>query len=765
MSNVIKRDGRFESVDYNKIEERIHNIVTSRKLDHIEESKLVLKIIHQLTDNIKTSTIDELLAQQCISMSSTHYNYSLLAGFVVISNHQKNTEPLFSKVITRLFGANSMVSESLFKFVMTHSETLDKACDESRDFLIDYFGFKTLEKSYLFKINGEVVERIQHMWLRVSCAIHLGDLDKALETYRLMSQKYFIHATPTLFNAGTNSSQLSSCFLEAMESDSLDGIFNTAKDVAQISKWAGGVGLHIHNVRATGSDIRGTRGKSSGIVPMLSVFNKISSYVDQGGKRNGSFAIYLEPWHADINAFLQLRKTHGDEEQRARKLFYALWIPDLFMKRVQSNAKWTLMCPNECPHLSDVYGEEFETLYQQYEFEGRGRVTINARDLWIEIMDAQMETGTPYILFKDACNRKSNQNNIGTIKSSNLCCEIIEYSDANETAVCNLASISLTQFVNETTRTFDYTLFESVVRVVARNLDNVIDINYYPIEKSKTSNNRHRPIGIGVQGLADVFLLLDLSFDSKDAAELNHNIFETLYYAAVSESCEIAKIKGHYSTFKGSPMSRGIFQMDMWEVPRSGRYDWAALQQQIQWYGLRNSLSVALMPTASTSQILGNNECFEPITSNIYVRSTMAGEFIMTNKYLIQELTLLGIWTPSVKDSIVENNGSIQHLTFIPQHVRDKYKTVWEMSMKTLVDMSIDRGAFVCQSQSLNLWIEDPSYATITKMLFYGWSKGLKTGIYYLRRRAKASAQKYSIDISQTLKIPVEEELCLMCSA
>lgn len=607
------------------------------------------------------------------------------------------------------------------------------------------------------------------MWLRVSIGIHGDNLEKIKETYELMSQKYFTHATPTLFNAGTLTPQLSSCYLLGMENDSIDGIFNTLKECAMISKWAGGIGLHIHNVRASGSQIRGTNGIATGIAPMLKVYNSTAKYVNQGGKRNGSFAIYLEPWHADIEMFLQMRKNHGDEELKARDLFYALWIPDLFMERVKSEGNWTLFCPDECPGLSDVHSEEFVTLYTKYESEGKGRRTLKARDLWFQILDAQMETGTPYLLYKDACNRKSNQKNLGTIKSSNLCSEIVQYSDDKESAVCNLASIALPTFIT-TDKTFDYEKLHEVVKVITYNLNRIIDVNYYPTPKTELSNKKHRPIGIGIQGLADIFMMLNLAFTSDEARIINRNIFETIYHAALEQSMEMAQVDGHYETFKGSPASQGILQFDLWNYdPTNTRYDWNDLKTQIICHGLRNSLLIAPMPTASTSQILGFNECIEPITSNIYTRRTIAGEFIMANRYLMNDLIELDLWNERIKNNIISNNGSIQHIEVIPQEIRDKYRTVWEIPMRVLIDMSADRGVFVCQSQSLNLWLEDPNYKNLTSMHFYAWSKGLKTGIYYLRRRGRHQAQQFTIepekkDLQGSL-YEDSEEICEMCSS
>ena len=1140
--NVTKRDGETkETVSFDKILKRIkgQGIRSDGSSIQLNYTALAMKVIDQLYDGISTTKIDELSAEQCASLSSTHPDYNVLAGRIVVSNHQKNTSESFSKVMYNLYGfldkqgkSSPLVSHELIEVVDQYGDLLDRLCDYSRDFLIDYFGFKTLERSYLMKINGKTLERPQHMWLRVAIGIHGSNINNIIETYDLMSQKYFTHATPTLFNAGTPRPQLSSCFLLAMESDSIDGIYNTLKECAQISKMAGGIGLHIHNIRATGSHIRGTNGTSNGIVPMLRVFNNTAKYVDQcvlpetiiyttqgpkqiqhctkgetaifnmngeaeiitdvleheydgyileidtmhsmfpltitpmhpvftlrgqkkglnysiikkrldkksitlewvdaqdlstedmvvypiptysldqsditakdcymygvilgdgcmsntdgngyvsmhttnklhirefmetyfqekivkysihtegnttrlrwnravhlpfryndfydehkekrvhpkwlnlpveklkyilkglvdtdgcidkeivfdstslnlieslkficlkmgiltsgyirdrvgeshmtergiienkkigyclriprtreicdlfslefsekqffkffrynnfllsriqsiksttysgilydlqmtkqhdyllenglvhngGGKRNGSFAIYLEPWHADIEVFLQMRKNHGDEELKARDLFYALWIPDLFMRRVKENKGWTLMCPDECPGLADVYGPEFDTLYERYEEEGKGRVSINARDLWFKIMDAQMETGTPYLCYKDAANNKSNQKNLGTIKSSNLCSEIIEYSDAEETAVCNLASIGLPTFVKND-YSFDYDKLHDVTKTVTRNLNRVIDINYYPTEKTRRSNMRHRPIGIGIQGLADTFILMGHPFHSEEAKIINKNIFETIYHAALEESCDLAEQEGSYETFQGSPASQGQLQFDLWSVdPGETRYDWASLKSRIQTVGLRNSLLLAPMPTASTSQILGFNECIEPITSNIYSRRTNAGDFIQANKYLMMDLIDMGLWSDKIKNNIVANNGSIQQIDIIPQEIKDKYKTVWEIPMRHLIDMAADRGAFICQSQSLNLWLEDPNYSNLTSMHFYAWSKGLKTGIYYLRRRGKHQAQQFTIEPENQVKNRVEEEekdeheygVCEMCSS
>jgi ribonucleoside-diphosphate reductase alpha chain len=773
---VTKRDGELQEVAFDKILERVKKLGQEAGI-HINFSSLVMKVIDQLYDTIPTAKIDELAAEQCASLSTNHPDYATLSARIIISNHQKNTDPIFSNVMKRLYeftdskGQNkSLVSQKLWDFTHHYSEELNQMIDHERDYLIDYFGFKTLERAYLFRVNNTILERPQHMWMRVAVGIH-GDLNNTdslslvKETYDLMSQKFFTHATPTLFNAGTPRPQMSSCYLIAMEDDSIDGIFNTLKDCAHISKWAGGIGLHIHNIRAKGSHIQGTNGTSNGLVPMLRVFNNTARYVDQGGnKRNGSFAIYLEPWHADVEDFLELKKNHGDEELKARDLFYALWICDLFMERVKDNAKWSLLCPHECPGLSDVYGDKFKELYETYEAAGKVRKTVNARDLWFKILDSQMETGTPYILYKDAANSKSNQQNLGTIKSSNLCCEIIEYSDANETAVCNLASIALPAFVNEKTREFDYAKLHEVTKVVTNNLNRVIDVNFYPTEKTKNSNFKHRPIGIGVQGLADAFILMDIPFHSEAAKNVNKLIFETIYHGALEKSNESSILLGAYSSFEGSPASKGILQFDMWNTAPSERYDWTTLKESIIKYGLRNSLLVAPMPTASTSQILGFNECFEPFTSNLYSRRTLAGEFVVVNKYLMKELIQLGQWNEQIKNNIIANKGSVQQLTVLSEHIREKYKIVWEMPMKHLIDMAADRGAFICQSQSLNLWMEDPTYNSLTSMHFYSWKKGLKTGIYYLRRKAKHQAQQFTIE-PDAKESEEKDEICEMCSA
>lgn len=747
--NVIKRNGSIEELSYNKIIIRLKQLAPEINIHY---SNLVLKIMDQLYDNIPTCKIDELMAELCASLGSHHYDYSTLANKLCISNHHKETPQTIMGCIERV--QPGYLSVDYYNFILLNHEYIESIMDYSRDYLIDYFGFKTLERAYLIKSNGKVVERIQHLWMRVAIQIHAPNLEKIRETYNGLSTKEFIHATPTLYNAGTNRPQLSSCFLLGMESDSIDGIFNTLKDCANISKWAGGIGLHIHNIRAQGSPIQGTNGISNGIVPMLKVFNNTARYVDQGGgKRNGSFAIYLEPWHADIEAFLDLRKNHGDEEMKAKDLFYALWIPDLFMEKVEKNEDWYLMCPNISKGLSDVYGDEFKTLYERYVSINRYIKKIPARELWFKILDSQMETGTPYMLYKDACNTKSNQKNLGTIKSSNLCCEIVEYSDSNESAVCNLASISLSSMVEDSV--FNYSKLFRVTQILTENLNKIIDVNYYPTDKTENSNKRNRPIGIGVQGLADTFALMNLPFESSEAIEVNKLIFETMYYAALEKSMELARESLPYETYMGSPLSKGIFQFDMWNITPSDRYDWTKLRENILLHGVKNSLCIAPMPTASTSQILSNNECFEPFTSNIYTRRTLAGEFVVINKHLMKELVTLNIWNTKIKDKIIENKGSVQNIAEIPDYIKKKYKIVWEIPMKHIINMARDRGAFICQSQSMNLWIEEPNYKILTSMHIYSWKCGLKTGMYYLRRKAKHHAQQFTI---------VPEE-CTVCGA
>ena len=821
--HVIKRNGKKEIISFDKILKRIKSLGKHFNLQHIIFAQLAMKVIDQLYDNIQTTKIDELTAEQCASMSSVHPDYTKLASAIVVSNLHKNTSDCYYETIKKLYdyrdiNNNSfrLIHEDIMNIVETNKAIINSFIDYERDYAFDFFGFKTLERAYLMRCNKIIVERPQHMLMRVALTIHGSNMEKAKETYDYMSQKYFIHATPTLFNAGSPRPQLSSCYLLSMESDSIEGIFNTLKECAQISKWSGGIGLHVHNIRSSGAYIKGTNGTSNGLIPMLGVFNKTARYVDQGGKRNGSFAIYIEPHHPDIEDFLDLKKNHGDEESKCRDLFYALWISDLFMERVVGNKVWSLFCPDKCPGLSDCHSEAFRELYLKYEDEGKFNKQINARDLWIKILDSQMETGTPYLLYKDAANAKSNQKNLGTIKSSNLCTEIIEYSDSQETAVCNLASLGLPMYITEA-KTFDYEKLYNVVQVVVSNLNNVIDINYYPTPKTKRSNFKHRPVGIGIQGLADVFFKMDLAFTSDQAKEINIKIFETIYYAALEKSMLLSKQRleymrflkvqyylnnwtfitdedecreyniynvsdasihiaiendklieqalasvkpvkaeidnldseflGAYSSFKGSPASYGELQFDLWNVtPSSGRYDWAALKENIMTYGIRNSLLVAPMPTASTSQILGNNECFEPITSNIYSRKTLAGDFVLVNKYLVEDLLKLGLWNEDLKNSIIANKGSVSHIQNLVPHLKEKYKTVWELPMKEIINMSRDRGAYICQSQSLNLWIEDPDSKILTSMHFYSWKAGLKTGIYYLRRKAKHQAQQFTIE-------------------
>ena len=868
---VIKRNGISEIVSFDKILTRVRNIGQPKKLS-VNYTGLVMKIIDQLHDNIHTEKIDELLSEQCASMCTIHYDYYILANEVIISNHEKKVSNYsmtdYVNKLKKSFKAD-YISDKFHNIVNKYNKEITNMIDYSRNYLIDYFGFKTLERAYLMRIDNEIIENIQHMWMRVAIQIHGDNMDKVKETYDGLSLKKFIHATPTLFNSGTSNPQLSSCFLLGMESDSINGIFNTLNDCAMISKWAGGIGLHIHNIRTNGSHIRGTNGRSHGIVPMLRVYNNTARYCDQGGKRHGSFAIYLEPWHGDIENYLDLRKNHGDEESRARDLFYALWIPDYFMEQVKSNKEWYLMCPDKCPGLSDVYGDEFVELYNKYISEGNYLSKINARDLWFKVLDSQMETGTPYLLYKDAANKKSNQSNIGTLKSSNLCTEILEVSNHEESAVCNLASISLPAFLKED-NTYDYDSLQNIAEILTENLNNIIDGNFYPTIKTKRSNMRHRPIGIGVQGLADLFARMKLPFDSDEAKNINKNIFETIYYGSMKRTTELSikrndsmvklvnllkkyvmedsnvinflynivsnefyssnyisynyqidilynelkptsrelfdiegtkellsyyeKIKnrpfdsdiviepttiydlinihtrnhnyiGSYSSFGGSPLNNGKFQFDLWNVTPSQRYDWESLRENISKYGARNSLCIAPMPTASTSQILGNNECFEPFTSNIYTRRTIAGEFMLTNKHLIKELTDRGIWNNDIKNSIIRDKGSIQNIPEIPEDVKNIFKIVWEIDPTTIIDMARDRGAYICQSQSMNLWVEDPNYKNLTKIHFYGWKQGLKTGIYYLRRKAKHQAQQFTVEPVKSIKNDdTNEEVCEMCS-
>ena len=752
---VLKRDGHRESVKFDKITARIEKLCYGLDPKFVNPVEVAMKVINGLYDGVSTQELDNLAAEIAASLTTKHPDFAKLAARIAVSNLHKVTSKSFSNTMKRLYtyvdpktGQNApLISKETWKVIHENAAELDDAIIYDRDFSYDYFGFKTLERSYLMKVDGKVVERPQHLLMRVAVGIHGEDIPAGIETYNLLSEKWFTHATPTLFNAGTPKPQLSSCFLLTMKDDSIDGIYDTLKQTAKISQSAGGIGLSIHNVRAKGSYIKGTGGTSNGIVPMLRNFDMTARYVDQGGgKRKGSFAIYLEPWHADIFEFLELKKNHGKEEMRARDLFYAMWIPDLFMKRIENNDSWSLFCPNEAPGLADCYGEEFERLYEKYEKEGKARKQIKAQDLWFEILEAQIETGTPYMLYKDAANKKSNQKNLGTIKSSNLCTEIMEYTSPDEVAVCNLASIALPKFVTEDGK-FDHQKLYDITKVVTRNLNKVIDVNYYPVPEAKYSNMRHRPIGIGVQGLADAFILLRMPFDSPEARGLNTDIHETIYFAAMETSMELAKVNGAYETFKGSPVSKGIFQFDMWGVtPESGRWDWENLKKEVKQNGVRNSLLLAPMPTASTSQILGNNECFEPYTSNIYTRRTLSGEFIIANKHLMKDLISLGLWSENMRQKLISTNGSVQPIAEIPQNLKDIYKTVWEISQKSIIDMSADRGAYICQSQSLNIHLTDPNFGKLTSMHFYAWKKGLKTGMYYLRSTAAADAIKFTLD-------------------
>lgn len=752
---VVKRDGRREPVMFDKITDRVRMLCYELS-ELVDPVKVAMRVIEGLYDGVTTSELDNLAAETAAAMTVTHPDYAQLAARIAVSNLHKNTKKSFSETMSDMYhyvnprtGQESpLLSDEVYEAIMANAEVLDSNIIYNRDFNYDYFGFKTLERSYLLKINGKIVERPQHMLMRVSVGIHLNDIDAVLETYELMSKKYFTHATPTLFNSGTPKPQMSSCFLLTMKDDSIDGIYDTLKSTAKISQSAGGIGLSIHNVRATGSYIRGTNGTSNGIVPMLRVFNDTARYVDQGGgKRKGSFAIYIEPWHADIFDFLELRKNHGKEEMRARDLFLALWIPDLFMKRVEEDGNWTLMCPNECPGLYDVHSEEFDELYLKYEAANKGRKTVKARELWEKVLESQIETGLPYMLYKDAANRKSNQKNLGTICSSNLCTEIMEYTSADEVAVCNLASISLPMFVEDGVFNHQY-LFE-VTKRITRNLNKVIDRNYYPIKEAENSNMRHRPVGLGVQGLADALILMRLPFTSDEAKQVNQEIFETIYFAAVTASMEMAKEEGPYSSFKGSPISQGQFQYNLWglnDSDLSGRWDWASLRKEVMESGVRNSLLLAPMPTASTSQILGNNEAFEPYTSNIYTRRVLSGEFIVVNKHLLRDLVDLGLWNENLKQEIMRANGSVQNIDAIPQDIKELYKTVWEMSMKDIIDMSRQRGYFIDQSQSLNLFMENATFGKLTSMHFYAWKSGLKTGMYYLRTKSAVDAIKFTLN-------------------
>ena len=760
---VLKRDGRSEAVKFDKITGRIKKLCYGLHAS-VDPVKISMKVIEGIYDGVTTTVLDNLAAETAASMTVTHPDYALLASRIAVSNLHKNTEKSFSGTMDALYNyidpktnkEAPLLADDVYKIIQDNAEHLDSTIIYDRDFGYDYFGFKTLERSYLLKINGEVAERPQHMLMRVAIGIHKDDIDAAIETYDLMSERWFTHATPTLFNAGTPKPQMSSCFLLTTKDDSISGIYDTLTQCAKISQSAGGIGLSIHNIRATGSYIRGTNGTSNGIVPMLRVFNDTARYVDQGGgKRKGSFAIYLEPWHADVFDFLDLKKNHGKEENRARDLFYAMWTPDLFMKRVEEGGNWSLMCPDECPGLSDCYGEEFEKLYTKYEKEGKVKKTIKAQELWFKILESQIETGTPYMLYKDAANSKSNQKNLGTIKSSNLCTEIMEYTAPDEVAVCNLASLALPKYVVD--GKFDHDKLFKITYVATKNLNQIIDRNYYPVAEAKKSNLRHRPIGLGVQGLADTFILMRYPFDSPEAKQLNKDIFETIYYAALTASKDLAKANGAYETYNGSPISEGIFQFDMWNVTPSNRWEWDVLREEIHEHGVRNSLLMAPMPTASTSQILGNNECIEPYTSNIYSRRTLSGEFAVVNKHLLRDLVKLNLWNDGLKNELIAANGSVQEIDEVPDNLKELYKTAWEISQKVIIEMSADRGAYIDQSQSLNIFMENANFAKLTSMHFYGWKAGLKTGMYYLRTKAARDAIKFTIDKSK-LAEPIQED-------
>ena len=804
---VIKRNGEMEDVSFDKVLNRLKNLSSGLTID---VSEIAQKVCSRIYDGVKTFELDELAAYLCSSMSIEHPDYSLLASRIIISNHHKNTSPSFSETIQVLYNNVDnhnnhipLVSEELYNIVIKNKEKLNTYIDYQRDYLFDYFGFKTLERAYLIRVNKKIVERPQHMWMRVAIGIHGNDIKDVLQTYDLMSKKYFTHATPTLFNAGTNRPQLSSCFLCSINEDSVSGIFDSLKEVALISKYAGGIGLHIHQIRGNGSHIRGTNGTSNGIIPMLRVFNNTARYIDQAGKRLGSIAVYLETWHCDIESFLELKKNHGSEEDRCRDLFLALWISDLFMERVKSEGKWSLMCPDKCPRLSDVYGDEFKELYEKYESEGKYVKQINAQDLWFKILEAQIEQGVPYILYKDAANKKSNQKNLGTIKSSNLCAEVLIYSSPEETGVCNLASICLPSYVED--GKFNFEKLHEITKVITKNLNKVIDKNFYPIEKARISNLKHRPVGIGVQGLADVFIMLRYPFESENAKQLNKDIFETIYHAAVEASMELSKKRhkiindikninnkileedisnyineferdipnpkyiGAYSSFEGSPISQGLFQFDLWNTQPSSRYDWETLRNDIKEYGVRNSLLLSPMPTASTSQIMGFNESFEPFTNNIFQRKTLSGEFIIINKYLINDLISKGLWNKDIKDTIILHEGSVQNIQEIDDELKAIYKTAWEIKQRNIIDMSADRGQYICQTQSLNIFMEEPDFQKLSSMHFYAHSKGLKTGSYYLRTRPKAKTQQFTIDpdFAKKKRRCVEDngDSCLLCSA
>jgi ribonucleoside-diphosphate reductase alpha chain len=804
---VIKRNGEMEDVSFDKVLNRLKNLSSGLTID---VSEIAQKVCSRIYDGVKTYELDELAAYLCSSMSIEHPDYSLLASRIIISNHHKNTSPSFSETIQTLYNNLDnhnnpvpLVSEELYNVVNKNKEKLNTCIDYQRDYLFDYFGFKTLERAYLLRVNKKIIERPQHMWMRVAIGIHGNDIKDVIQTYDLLSKKYFTHATPTLFNAGTNRPQLSSCFLCSINDDSVAGIFDSLKEVALISKYAGGIGLHIHQIRGNGSQIRGTNGTSNGIIPMLRVFNNTARYIDQEGKRLGSIAVYLETWHSDIESFLELKKNHGSEEDRCRDLFLALWISDLFMERVKSEGKWSLMCPDKCRGLSDVYGDDFKKLYEQYESEGKFVKQINAQDLWFKILEAQIEQGVPYILYKDAANRKSNQKNLGTIKSSNLCAEVLIYSSPEEIGVCNLASICLPTYIED--GVFNFEKLHEITKVITKNLNKVIDKNFYPIEKARVSNLKHRPIGIGVQGLADVFIQLRLPFESDKAKQLNKDIFETIYHAATEASMELSKKRhqiindikninskildenissyvnefekdianpkyiGAYSSFEGSPISQGLFQFDLWDAEPSARYDWDKLRTDIKEYGIRNSLLLSPMPTASTSQIMGFNESFEPFTNNIFQRKTLSGEFIVINKYLINDLISRGLWNKDLKDTIILHEGSVQNIPEIDDELKAIYKTTWEIKQRNIIDMSADRGQYICQTQSLNIFMEEPDFQKLSSMHFYAHSKGLKTGSYYLRTRPKARTQQFTIDpeFAKKKRRCVEEngDSCVLCSA
>ena len=746
---VIKRSGRVEDVKFNKVTNRISKL-TNKLSENVDVTMVAQQVFSSMYDEIKTHEIDTLSSEVCIGLITNDPDYEILATRIVASNIQKRAANNFHIAMRKLHKAGIITHE-----VLEVSAKVKEDIKHERDFEFGYFGLKTLEKGYLQKIDGDIIETPQYLYMRVAIGIHGHDIDHVLETYDALSRGLFIHATPTLFNAGTHRPQMSSCFLIANKEDSIDGIYDTVKECARISKWAGGIGLHVHDVRANKSHIRGTNGTSDGIIPMLRVYNSTARYVNQAGRRKGSIAVYLEPWHADIMDFLEIRLNQGDEEARCRDLFSAMWIPDLFMRRVESNGNWSLFCPDRAPGLSDVYGKEFDELYEKYENEGLATKTIPAVEVWKSIIKSQSETGTPYMLYKDACNEKSNHKHIGTIKSSNLCTEILEYTDKDETAVCNLASIALPKYVDVDNKEFNHEELHRVTKMVTRNLNKVIDKNFYPTENGKRSNIRHRPIGIGVQGLADVFIMLRMTFGSDDSKKLNRDIFETIYHASLESSCELAEMYGAYETFKGSPFSKGILQFDMWdrEPHFSGRYDWNAMRKLVK-KGTRNSLLLAPMPTASTSQILGNNECFEPYTTNIYLRRTLAGEFVVVNKHLVNDLKKIGLWSKEMKDLMVKANGSVQNIIDIPDDLKELYKTVWEMSQKTIIDMAADRGVYIDQSQSMNLFVESPTVSKLSSMHMYGWKQGLKTGMYYLRSKAKARPIQFSLEAE-----------CSMCSA